>query len=121
MAKAGYVEEWKYHNTYSGTPQGGIVSPILANIYLHELDCYVEALIADFTKGEVRSVNREWKKISSKASRLNKDIKQEVDQEARSKLLEHKKDLLRLKGCTKTTFDPLRAASNLTAKASCAR
>ena len=95
MAKAGYVEEWKYHNTYSGTPQGGIVSPILANIYLHELDCYVEALIADFTKGEVRSVNREWKKISSKASRLNKDIKQEVDQEARSKLLEYKTDLLR--------------------------
>jgi len=71
------------------------VSPILANIYLHELDCYVEALIADFTKGEVRSVNREWKKISSKASRLNKEIKQEVDQEQRSKLLEHKKDLLR--------------------------
>src|SRR2546428_11615735 len=74
---------------------GGVLSPILANIYLHELDCYVEALIADFTKGEVRSVNREWKKISSKASRLNKEIKQEVDQEARSKLLEHKKDLLR--------------------------
>src|SRR5439155_1217863 len=34
MVKAGYVEDWKYHNTYSGTPQGGILSPILANIYL---------------------------------------------------------------------------------------
>lgn len=36
--KAGYMENWKYHRTYSGTPQGGILSSILANIYLHELD-----------------------------------------------------------------------------------
>ena len=31
--KAGYMEDWNYHNTYSGTPQGSIISPILANIY----------------------------------------------------------------------------------------
>ena len=31
--KAGYMEDWKYHETYSGCPQGGIISPILANIY----------------------------------------------------------------------------------------
>ena len=30
--KAGYLEDWKYNKTYSGTPQGGIISPILANI-----------------------------------------------------------------------------------------
>ncbi len=36
--KAGYLEKWQYHKTYSGTPQGGILSPLLANIYLHELD-----------------------------------------------------------------------------------
>ena len=33
--KAGYMEDWNYHTTYSGCPQGGIVSPILANIYLN--------------------------------------------------------------------------------------
>ena len=42
--KAGYIEDWTYHRTYSGTPQGGILSPILANIYLHELDKKVEAM-----------------------------------------------------------------------------
>jgi len=40
--KAGYLEQWQYHRTYSGTPQGGIVSPLLANIYLHELDTIME-------------------------------------------------------------------------------
>jgi len=39
--KAGYMENWQYHTTYSGTPQGGIISPLLANIYLHELDKFV--------------------------------------------------------------------------------
>ena len=34
FVKAGYVENWQYHKTYSGTPQGGIISPIFANIFL---------------------------------------------------------------------------------------
>ncbi len=31
--KAGYVEDWRYHQTYSGGPQGGNLSPVLSNIY----------------------------------------------------------------------------------------
>ncbi len=42
------MEDWKYHKTYSGTPQGGILSPILANIYLHELDKKVEDMRENF-------------------------------------------------------------------------
>ena len=38
MLKAGYVEDWRYHATYSGTPQGGVISPLLANIYQNVLD-----------------------------------------------------------------------------------
>jgi len=40
--KAGYMESWTYHHTYSGTPQGSGISPVLANIYLNELDNHVE-------------------------------------------------------------------------------
>ena len=42
--KAGYMEDWNYHNTYSGTPQGSIISPILANIYMNELDSYMQSM-----------------------------------------------------------------------------
>jgi len=42
LLKAGYLEEWKFNRTLSGSPQGGVVSPILANIYLDRLDKYVE-------------------------------------------------------------------------------
>jgi RNA-directed DNA polymerase len=40
MLKAGYLEQWTFNETHSGTPQGGIISPLLANIYLHELDFF---------------------------------------------------------------------------------
>jgi retron-type reverse transcriptase len=44
MLKAGYLEDWIFHGTYSGTPQGSGASPILANIFLHELDVYMQTL-----------------------------------------------------------------------------
>jgi group II intron reverse transcriptase/maturase len=52
--KAGYVENWTFHNSYSGTPQGGIVSPILANIYLDRLDRYMMKYAEEFNKGTKR-------------------------------------------------------------------
>src|SRR5208337_1618310 len=58
LLKAGYLEDWKWNKTLSGTPQGGVISPLLANIYLHELDTFVEEeLIPQFTKGERRRQN----------------------------------------------------------------
>jgi group II intron reverse transcriptase/maturase len=65
MLSAGYMEDWRYHQTYSGTPQGGVISPLLANIYLHELDMFVEhELIPAFTVGDRRAKrNPAYRKI----------------------------------------------------------
>jgi len=65
MLKAGYVEDWQYHKTYSGTPQGGIVSPILANIYLHEFDEYMEQKKQEFDQGKARRETREWHNVTT--------------------------------------------------------
>src|SRR6267154_2985969 len=55
MLKAGYLEDWEYHDTLSGCPQGGVVSPVLSNIYLHKLDEFVEKeLIPQYTRGTRR-------------------------------------------------------------------
>ncbi len=54
MLKAGYLEDWRFHKTFSGAPQGGVISPILANVYLHELDDFMVEMKARFDKGAMR-------------------------------------------------------------------
>lgn len=54
------------HN--SGTPQGGILSPILSNIVLNQLDEYIQNFSSTFEKGKRRKMNPEYKRLLSKRS-----------------------------------------------------
>jgi group II intron reverse transcriptase/maturase len=71
LLEAGYLEEWTYHATLSGTPQGGVVSPILSNIYLDRLDKLVETtLLQAHNRGTKRKPNRRYACQKERARRL---------------------------------------------------
>jgi group II intron reverse transcriptase/maturase len=70
MLKAGYLEDWEYHDTLSGVPQGGVVSPILSNIYLDKLDEYVgRELIPKYTRGDRRKPDYEYTRVTGQLRR----------------------------------------------------
>jgi len=84
LLEVGYLEDWKYHATLSGTPQGGVLSPLLANIYLDKLDKYVEQqLIPDYTRGEKRKPNAPYTRVMQKAYRARKKGKTEEAKQLR--------------------------------------
>lgn len=84
---AGYVEEWKFHNTYSGTPQGGIVSPILANIYLDRLDKYMKEYIQKFDKGKWRRRSVESNNFRNERRRIEYRLKKVKDETGKMALV----------------------------------
>jgi hypothetical protein len=67
LLKAGYLEDWTYHPTLSGTPQGGVLSPLLANVYLHEFDQYVTGtLIPANTRGTQRRTDSVYQQLCNR-------------------------------------------------------
>ena len=73
MLKAGYLEDWEYRDSLSGCPQGGVVSPILSNVYLDKLDKFVEQeLIPQYTRGTRRKCNPEYDRIQYQRARARK-------------------------------------------------
>jgi group II intron reverse transcriptase/maturase len=73
LLEAGYLEDWKFHATYSGVPQGGVVSPILSNLVLDRLDRYVETeLIPAYSRGQRRKTNPPYVALTVAASRARK-------------------------------------------------
>jgi len=101
--KAGYLEDWQYNATYSGTPQGSGVSPLLANLYLHELDMYMEEYKRRGDKGNRRQTDRDYdraqgtyRRRKEKYSRLWSTLTEEEKKAAqreikalRKRMLEH--------------------------------
>jgi group II intron reverse transcriptase/maturase len=77
--KAGYIENWQYHQTYSGVPQGGNLSPILANLYLNELDQTMQAKITEFNRGKRRRERAEYRRICDRRRRAKKKARQTGD------------------------------------------
>jgi hypothetical protein len=73
MLKAGYLEDWLWNATLSGVPQGGVVSPVMSNIYLHRLDEFVETvLIPEYTRGRIRKQDTGYARVRAARDRAHK-------------------------------------------------
>lgn len=108
--KAGYLEDWVYHKTYSGTPQGGILSPLLANIYLHELDKFVMQLKDEFDTPEKGKITPEYRELHNRIKNLCYHIDRKNGVERESMIAECKtlrKQLLKTP-CTAQTDKKLK-------------
>jgi group II intron reverse transcriptase/maturase len=73
MLQAGYLEDWIWNASLSGAPQGGVVSPILSNIYLDRLDSFVETvLVPEYTRGSSRARNPVYERVAYAYARARK-------------------------------------------------
>lgn len=84
---AGYMEDWIYHKTYSGTPQGGIISPILANIYLDQLDKYMREYAENFNIGKERKRTQEYRKLEVQRGKFVKILKSCTNEDERDSII----------------------------------
>lgn len=92
---AGYLEFGMFHNTVVGTPQGSVVSPTLANIYLDGFDKFVEAKIKEYERGETKITHPKHRSLSSKINYRLKKASNCLDPVEKEKILDEVKTLRR--------------------------
>ena len=90
---AGYMEDNQLHQSYSGTPQGGITSPILANIYLDQFDKYMAELKKRFDRGKTRAYSKEYLRLSNKRISLKRKLAKVQTEEEKQALLTNIREL----------------------------
>ncbi len=87
LLRAGYLEDWRYNATLSGSPQGAVLSPILSNIYLDKLDQFVvQSLLPRYTRGNRRRPNAVWQRLQQEARKLRKLGNQDEAQRLRHQM-----------------------------------
>src|SRR5215510_756369 len=89
--KAGYMENWRYRQTYSGTPQGGIISPLLCNIFLHHLDQYMISLGANEVQTEKEKNLRRsayYMKVCRQIFKARSKLREKPDRQTRRELID---------------------------------
>ena len=96
MLKAGYMEQWQYYRTYSGTPQGSGISPILANIYMNELDCYISEYKERFSRN-VRTLNPVYQSLMNRNHQYKKRNREIWDSLSNEERKQRAKALRRMK------------------------
>ncbi len=108
----GVMEGWQFNKTYSGTPQGGIISPLLANIYLHDFDLFMEEQMGKFDNGKLRARSKETLALKSKIQTTKRKINR-LDEKFGHKLWEERPALVELvqdlkkKSLTVPSVDPM--------------